>query len=322
MAFSEKIKKWLSKYRYLSRPEDRTILLTCMGFALIFWLLVKLSQEFSASKPVELVLNIPEGKALSALPPGDIKAQLHGSGWDLAFEFLKRSRLLVPIDLTNSAHFYLSEAQLRTLIGDRLNSSDLKVESVNVNGLSFDLQDKVQKKVPLLLQARIGFAAGHQQFGPIALSPDSVTVTGPAEAIANITRWTTDSVIVNDLSATLNREVRITPPPDVIRADPAKIAVTVEVEDLTEKTVYVPVRIVNSSADSLKVFPDMVQVSFVVGLSRFEDITHEDFDLVADLKDFRYKEGKNTAPLTLTRQPADIKNVNLNKRSVEFLIVK
>lgn len=322
MVFSEKIKKWLNKFRYWVKPEERTILLTCFGIALIFWLLVKLSQEFGASKQVVLSLEMPEDKALSALPPEDIKVQIRGSGWDLAFDYLKRNRVVLPIDLRNSRHFYLSEAQLRGMIAESIGSSDLRVITLNISGITFDLQDKVVKKVPLRLQSRIRFAEGHQLVGNLTLSPDSVRLTGPAESIASYNNWTTDSLKLDNLNAGFTREIRLTRPPNIIILDPLKVSVTAQVERVTEKTIFVPVKIINTPADSLKVFPDMVQVSFTVGLSRFQEVTHEDFDLVADLKDFRFRAGKNTAPLALTRQPADIKNVNINKRSVEFLIVK
>ncbi len=322
MVFSEKIKRWLSKSRYLVKPEERTILLVCFGIALIFWLLVKLSQEFSASKQVVLSLKMPENKTLTALPPEDIKVQIRGSGWNLAFAYLKRNRIILPVDLSNSRHFYISEAQLRSMIGETIGSSDLRVSSVNVSGITFDLQEKVVKKVPLILQSRIGFAAGHQFAGNIELSPDSVTLTGPAELIASCNNWTTDSLILDNLNASFTRTLRLSPPPKVIVLDPPKVTVNAQVEGVTEKTVFLPVKIINHPADSLKIFPDMVQISFTIGLSRFQEVTHEDFDLVADLKDFRFREGKNTAPLALTRQPADVKNVNLNKRAVEFLIVK
>jgi len=63
--------------------SDRAILIACIFIALIFWLLVKLSQTFYTSADFQIDYQLPVGKSFVESPPTEGKATLKGSGWDL-----------------------------------------------------------------------------------------------------------------------------------------------------------------------------------------------------------------------------------------------
>ena len=42
--------------------SDRAILMSCIGIALVFWLLVKLSQSYKTTEDYEISYTLPEGK--------------------------------------------------------------------------------------------------------------------------------------------------------------------------------------------------------------------------------------------------------------------
>jgi hypothetical protein len=75
--------------------EDRAILLICIGIALVFWLLVKLSQTYSTVRPVKFEFQIPENETLSNAPPEDMTVEIEGTGWDLMFDYFSRPEIVL-----------------------------------------------------------------------------------------------------------------------------------------------------------------------------------------------------------------------------------
>ena len=104
--------------------------------------------------------------------------------------------------------------------------------------------------------------------------------------------------------------------------DTRSAKLTIPVEAYTEKSLFVPVELKNAPSDSLKVFPDKIKVSFVVGLSQYDSVHYTDFHLVADLKSISLEKGNNAVPVNLTAMPESVNNVVLSRKSVEFFIVK
>ena len=60
----------------------------------------------------------------------------------------------------------------------------------------------------------------------------------------------------------------------------------------------------------------------MVGLSKYDSIMAKDFHLEVDLKGVPINQSNNTAPILLTQQPTDVKNVQFSPKSVQFLFVK
>ena len=95
----------------------------------------------------------------------------------------------------------------------------------------------------------------------------------------------------------------------------------VEVEQFTEKSLFIKVDVKNAP-DSLKIFPERIRLTCVLGLSRYNEIAPEDFALEVDLKNIPLNTVNNTIPILVTKQPNYIDNIKLSDRSVEFFFVK
>ena len=68
----------------------------CMGIALIFWIFIKLSQEYTAEKQVLFNFQIPSDKAFTKAPPNDLKVDLVGTGWDLMYDYFAARNKISP----------------------------------------------------------------------------------------------------------------------------------------------------------------------------------------------------------------------------------
>lgn len=303
--------------------EDRRLLGICMGIALFFWLLVKLSQTYRTEKTVELYFSLPEGKAFSEMPPQDIVATLQGTGWELLYEFLRRSQIGLSYDLRNvQDRFVLSRGQLRSDLLNRLSSGNMSIMELNYDDIVLLLEPKETRRVPVRLLQRFSFEQGYQMLGKPAIAPDSVTLTGPESVLSGFDQWETDSIVLTDLRATVSKSVALRNPPAGVHVTADKVEVKVQVEQFSEQSFWVPVR-VRSTADSVRVFPQTIQLTCVVGLSHYDQIDAGDFEIIADLEGLRLqKEQRNTVLLQLTKYPEHVKNIRFSPKSVEFFLVK
>ncbi|GJM32647.1 MAG: hypothetical protein DHS20C18_16480 [Saprospiraceae bacterium] len=317
------LKQIKNKISSIQIPEERAILLICIGIALIFWFLVKFSQPYKSIKEVRINIEFPEDRALLDQPPTDMKVELSGSGWDLLYEYISSSAIPLAINMVSTDVLDLNRAQLRSEIYSSLAASKLEIAEINYDEINLRLEEKLQKKIPIYLNASLEYSAEYQRQGLVGLKPDSVLVAGPISRVGPLKYWLTDSLILKNIQSSQSIDLKLANPPAELQIVPQTIKVNIPVEQFTEKSIFVPLQVMNPPpADSLKVFPDKIRITCVVGLSQYDTLTSEDFSIEVDLKSVPLNEGKNSVPIRITRQPEYVKNVSLSPKAAEFFILK
>lgn len=305
----------------LAPKEDRAILLVCIGIALVFWLLVKLSQTYKAQRDVSFNVQTPSGKVLAKQPPKKLTVAVEGTGWDLLFDFFTKPELLLSYDMSGMERLNLSRGQIRSDIKQQLYSDDINIIDVNQDALTLLLEEENQATVPIRLRAQLGFAVEHQLLPPVQLSPDSVTLSGPKSVIASYTSWATDSISQTGLDKTQVRSIALEPAPPEVTLSTRQVEATIRVEPVTEKSVYVPL-VVKNAPDSLRIFPDKVTLTFKVGLSKYDSVSYRDFTAEIDMKSTSPNAASNTIPIVITQQPGYIKSLYYRPKAAKYFIVE
>jgi len=302
---------------------DRARLISCIGLALIFWLLIKLSKTFNSHSEVTIAYNIPAGKVLVEQPPSKVLATYTGMGWDLASHALRRQESNIVINLSNEANQTIYQSQIRSRIKDKLTSKSVQITALNYDYIPIQLEDEFVKKVPINLDYKFEFEGTHYFYqDSIQLSPDSITLTGPKAQIDSIEVWNSQKLMLKGINQSIQKELNLkVPQTPNIRITPELVKVNIPVEQFTERAVFVPITIKNAP-DSLKIFPDKTKLNCVIGLSYYDQMTPEDFEVEVDLQGVVLNNEKNTLPLQLVKQPPYITNPNLNPKSVEFFILE
>ena len=295
--------------------------MACIGIALVFWLLVKLSQTYTTEKEVRFDFLIPDDMAFSSMPPDDFVAQIEGTGWDLMFEYFRNPEVLLQYNLRSTERPGLNTGQLKGDIFRGLSSNDIKVEEVNYNNISLNLEEKQAKVVPIQLSYALAFRPEYHLQTPLQLIPDSVTVTGPTSIVELVQRWETDSLVLKDLKANVITPVSLAKPARELTLSYDQTIVRVLVEQHTERSLFVPITVINAR-DSIKIFPEKIKLSCVVGLSQFNRFDHNDFCLEVDLQNTPKNKDKNTVPIVLRDAPPFVKNIKFSPKSAEFFILK
>ncbi|NUO01823.1 MAG: YbbR-like domain-containing protein [Saprospiraceae bacterium] len=310
-----------SRFRWeeLRIGKDRAILLSCMGIALFFWLLVKLSQTYRTTKEVYVSIRTPVNKTLSAPPPGNLAVQLQGTGWQLLGEHLAGKQIRVAYDAANSDQISISSGQLRQDIQKKLSSAALRIIDVNCDQILIQLEDEIYKKIPLEVNAHLDFASQYQLKEPIHLQPDSILISGPATQLDGIHSWPTDSLVLSDLKHSIRVDLALRQPPKGILLETSKVRAFIDVEAYTAKALFVPLTIINAP-DSVRVFPDKIKLECTVGLSFYNTLDAKAFRLEVDIGSVQLREGKTTVPIVLKRSPDFVRNIHFTPQAAEFFI--
>lgn len=301
--------------------QDRAILMICIGIALVFWLLVKLSQTYTSEKAVDLSFRIPEDMAFRQAPPQDLVVKLEGTGWDLMFEFFAAPTLRLQYDLLDRNQLLLSRSNLRSDLQDALFSRDLEVSDLNYDRLDLYLEEKVIHRVPIRLRSELSFAPEYQLRRPVRLFPDSVAVIGPVSLVDSIGYWPTDSLILRDLKNSLQPKLALQMPPREIRLDPAVVEAQIDLEQYTQKSLFVPL-VVDNAPDSVQVFPRQISVTCVLGLSQYEKINQDDFRFLIDMAQVDLNADNNIVPIELVQRPDSVRNIQFTPKAAKFFIVQ
>lgn len=302
--------------------EDRTVMLICLGIAFFFWGLVKLSQSYTTEKEVVLQFEIPTQKAFVEPPNDIIPVAIRGTGWNLFFEFVASRQILLDYDVGAADYFSLSRSQFRSDVLAGLSSKDITIEDINFDGLRLSLEDRANIKVPIDIPNELVFVTDYHLAEPLFSTPDSVLIIGPESAIQDIQSWPTDTLKLSALKTNFSGKIALQAPSASIRLEPEVVQVEARVEPYTQKSVFVDVTVLNPPEDSIRIFPEKIKVNCVVGLQHYQNLTGDDFKLVADLSQTLLNEGKNTVSLELVEQPNYVRNVLLSRRSAEFFIIK
>lgn len=298
---------------------DRGLLLISMGISLLFWFLVKLSRTYKAQRVVEITYSLPAEKSFISIPPSKTTVTFSGRGWDLMYDYFGYRNRTINFDLTDDLTG-ITNGQLAAKISESLSTS-ITVDPIG-DYISIKLGDSNTKKIPILLESDITFAANRQLQSSIVLRPDSITISGPETLLETYEFWPTARLTLNDLATSYKQPLPLAKnDKPQIQLSSEIIQVHIPVEQFTEKSLFLPV-VVKNAPDSLKVFPNKVKTSFVVGLSRYDSITEKDFQLQVDLNGIPINQANNTAPLLLYKQPNVVKNVQFSPKSVKFLFVK
>lgn len=161
------------------------------------------------------------------------------------------------------------------------------------------------------------------QSGNAIIRPAYVTISGPSNLIDKIDAWRTDSLVLKNINEDITAQLNLKAPPEGnISIYPKTVQIIVPVDEFTEKTLELPVKLVgNVEYFNVKLFPQKVRVTFTTSLNRYQDIDEELFEAQADLNLWRTY-GFNTLPVKVVRMPAFCKLVSVEPGNIDFIVKK
>lgn len=310
----------------LSATERRRLsaFFTCLVLAVLAWVFTTLSNVYSYSvQEVLTYKNAPQKRAFHSLQPDTVKATVQGTGWQMLFSGMNKESKPITIDLATleNRNYVVLSSQLKQInINKELTQP---IISIDPDTLYFDFTNRLVKKVPVQLMLGLKYRKQFAVSGNIVIKPAYITVSGPTGRLKEISLWKTDSLQMQEVDETINTRINLQSVKEGnLNVYPKTVQVIVPVDEFTEKTLDLPVKLINNhNYDNVKVFPQRVKVTFTTALSRYPDMNEDLFEATADLDLWRDHDYKSL-PVKLTRVPPFCKIVKVSPANIDFIIKK
>ena len=279
------------------------------------------SYETVMKVPVNLI-DVPDDVRVTMPPVKYINVSLSGKGSALRKSGRRGGRHILSIssDAFNMTQGRASFSTLR--LRDSITS--LLPVSVTIKSISPDslvYLYSMQRSVMLPVEF-IGTTESQDQFflERIEFTPDSV------RAMVLLSDTTVHHAVVEAGTVVLSADtvIRTMPlkrlPGVIFSAD--EVEMRVVSQQYTEKSLEVPITGVNfPDYLSLKSFPSKAVVTVWVKMSEYDKVTASDFQVVVDYNDIAGSDASK-ARVRIFSQPANVRNVRLQTRTVDYLMEK
>ncbi|PYF68915.1 CdaR family protein [Pedobacter nutrimenti] len=299
-------------------------LVICLLFAVGGWLFLSLNKKYIyTAKTVLVYTNVPQKKAFHPLQSDTVDLQVEGTGWQLLFARLRINPQSISISLEklNNRNFILFSEQLYNV--NRQLETSQKIISVKPDTLYFDFSKRTVKKVPVQLVSNLDFVKQYGISGDIKLSPEQVTVSGPQQELEKITSWKTDTLSVKNIQNPLSARIAMKQSNyKNVSIFPGSVEVKVPVDEFTEKTLDVPVKVINNKEYlNVKIYPKKVRITFLVALSGYQQVNEDFIDAVVDLDEWKLLH-HHQLMVKLSRFPDYCRVIKIEPVKVDFIIQK
>lgn len=309
----------------LSATERRRVSAfgTCLLLAIFAWLFTVLSNPYRYTVKVALKFkNAPQRRAFHSLQHDTINVTLAGSGWDKLFSEMNAGNRSVTADLRsleNRNYIVLSAQQTQ------INSSrelGRQIVGFDPDTLYFDFSNRKVKRVPLKIVTAITYEHQFTQSDNITVKPAYVLISGPESMMDKITEWPSEPLKLDSVDETINTRLAIQPVKEAnMSVFPKSVQVTIPVDEFTEKTLSIPVKLINAHGYNVKIVPQKARIVFTVPLTRYAETDEDFFEANADLDLWRTRNYK-VLPVLVSKVPSYCKIVRIEPRNIDFIIKK
>ncbi len=280
-----------------------------------------MKREIKTRVPIKYY-GVPDVYSFSENLPTSVSLSIRDEGVEL-WKYMRNNIDSLPLNLEpfldGSGNISISSDAIIQAIRPRLASSTqiLDINPKNLVGKYFTLHSK---QVPFIVMPSPSLAKHHVLAHPIAIEPPIVTIYGDKnvlDSIQNITIPPPNGVISKTKSKSIMPIV-----PKNIKLSNYNPQVNIAVEMSSEKRISVPITVRNIPDNiTFMPFPKAVDISFNIGVSRFNTISSDDFSIELDYnKLIDIKSGR--VDISLSKQPIDIDNIKLSHLEIEFILSK
>lgn len=248
-----------------SPREKVLVFVVAFGIALGLWVMVNLDRDFTITMDLPIVPGmVAQNQALLSSIPGKVNVSVSGVGWKLIN--LYNNPPTIPLNL-ESGTINLFE-QVRDALGS---TQDYNLTKVQPSLLSVQLEERMDKRVPVDLRMDISFRSQFGFAGVVEIAPDSITVSGARSRVEAITSWPTEVLTREGLRESLNTTVALENPVEIISLSSTEIRLIAQVAEFTEGEIRVPVVTRGLTRGRMVTYnPTHVMVRYSVPIDEYE----------------------------------------------------
>ena len=174
------------------------LLIISIAFSVIIWGTISLSEEYYANVNVPLrVVGYPNGYTIGNEIPENITIKLRGIGWKL-FSVNIGKDVTYNISVNGDSGFKQIKL-MDHLTDNRWMLSELDIIDIVPNSLSFSIERRVKRKLPIVADLSLDFKVGYGLAKDVVLEPDSVVIDGPQSVVNSLTEIKTKEIRLSSL---------------------------------------------------------------------------------------------------------------------------
>lgn len=306
-----------------------TVFLVCLGLSLLSWILISLGKNYNTTLIVPVkYLNFPENKTLLNDVPQNLAVSVSGSGFDL-LQFdrkLTQDTLLVNLDNLKIGVYgeyqrgYLDQAILGKDLQERLKGA-LALNRVLSDSIVFVFDLKVARTLPVKARTDFTVKQGFVQIDSIQIFPPEVEVYGALSVLDTLQAIHTNLISLGELSKSRTFKAGLSN--QWIGKDAStsidSVKVLVSIDQLTERSFMLTPALLNVP-DSLEMltFPNSVEATVQIPLSKYDDLNPNDIRLSVDYLDM--EEGYRVLPVSIEEWPVFAQGVQVKPEKVEIVL--
>lgn len=288
-----------------------------------FWLLQSLQQEYEIDIKIPVKYkNMPPDISFTELPPEAITVKVKDKGSVLLNYSFGRS--FAPIEANMKT---LPAKTDKLVISQNEIESDIKKQLIATTSLlNFEPQHihvayskRAQKEIPVVFKGTVQTIAGFKISDDISIVPHSINVYANDVVLDTLKEVKTVYTEIKKGNKTITRTVQLEKISGAT-LEPTSVTVTIPIEEYTEKTLEIPVICTDLPHHyTLRTFPSAVKVSCSVPLSRFKDISADDFEIRIAFADLE-QNASGTLALQLSKKPNGINAITISPDRIEFIL--
>lgn len=294
--------------------------------ASLIWLMFTIGTQREMVIPAPVVYyGVPDNIKLANELPSEVQFTVQDDGSQLLSYFFT-SLDTIKIDLTDqfAGKRSLKEVKINYLpyLEEKMNviSSTCTIVEVEPAIFTSSYSKVYTRRVKVKLGCPVHTGLQYTLLDTVDIQPKEILIRGTHSAIDTV-RF----VYVDSIREIFSKSKTIQAPlirPKGVELLTKEVTVAVNIERQTEKSFTLPIEIVNVPEDiNVHLFPDMANVIFNVGLSKFNDVKDIDFKIVFDLKNIN--DEKHTCKLQLINSgDAQGLNYRIVPEEVEYIFEK
>lgn len=301
---------------------------TFFGFliaSVLIWLLITLSKEYviTINFPISYQ-KIPQDKLVQSTPQKTLEIAVKSSGFRILKTRLSSKEITINANnLTrkSGSNYYLLTRNQKNNIQKQI-PKGIELQQILKDTLFLDLGSLVTKKLPVKTNLKIKYHIGYDLSEEIKISPDSIFVYGPDSYVNNLETIELLPLQLDDVKENFTTQVQIKVPKNIknLKFSIKEITISGNVEKFTEGSLEIPYRIVNKPKDvTINTLAKEVTVVYIIGLSHFNKITEDSFQIECDYS-VSEKNNLNYLIPKLVNKSEFIKSYKIIPNKIDFLI--
>jgi len=293
--------------------------------SVLIWLLITLSKEYTTiiKFPIEYG-EISQNKLLLANQTKALEIVVNTNGFKILRTRFNTKSILINVNTLirkRGTTYYLLLKSKKQRIKKQL-PSGVNLQEIIKDTLFVQLGSLLTKKLAVKPNIKVNYHIGYDLSGEISLKPDSILVSGPENYISKINNIELVPIIFEDVKANFTRKVAVKELKGVanLKFNVKEDTVSGKIEKFTEGLLNIPFKIINVPAGiTINTLRKKVQVTYIVGLSSFNKIDENSFQVECD---YATTVSNNLGYLIpkVVHKSLEIKSFKMTPNEINFLI--